>query len=491
MQGDYFAWLSHDDLHLPHKTSAQIAFLDKLGRPDACLFSDFDFIGPDDEPISTIALPAERIRQNPRLPLYNGMINGCTLLIPAGLMKEFGPFDESLRCTQDYDLWNRILAQHEFFHQPEVLIRYRIHPGQDSNKPRAVTEGDALWKSMLSSRSEVERAQMFGSTRRYFSTLAAFLEDTPYKGAAANARARASSGDAEVCVSVVIPFFNDVPQALLAVQSALSQSHQHLEVILVNNGSTDDVSPLAKLVANDPRVFLLSEPITGSGSAWGRALMMVHGDYIAFLEATDRFIPHKIARQLDQMQRHGALFSHTSYYLLDHGDLREFGTVHSGLFEGHCYPKIIGHCPIMTSTVMLHRSIVDAGCLWSCESGISRGVPTWIDLAMRYMLLGLDEPLTIADWTRNSVTLNPAGHIARLTQTIEEIDRHPIHRRYTSHTEKLRETIRASARQWVAAGRQIEAVKTQVDLLDAQYSAHPAFFADGNGRTSPAQVNPS
>jgi hypothetical protein len=103
------------------------------------------------------------------------------------------------------------------------------------------------------------------------------------------------------------------------------------------------------------------------------------------------------------------------------------------------------------------------------------------------LLLGLDEPLTIADWTLDSAALNPADHISRLTETIEEIDRHPIHRRYTSHTEKLREMIRASARQWVAADRHIQAVRTQVDLLDATYSAHPAFFAGGNGRTSQAQ----
>src|SRR5579872_6915564 len=44
MTGEYFAWLSHDDIHLPHKTSSQIAFLARLGRPDACLFSDYDLI---------------------------------------------------------------------------------------------------------------------------------------------------------------------------------------------------------------------------------------------------------------------------------------------------------------------------------------------------------------------------------------------------------------------------------------------------------------
>src|SRR5208337_3518903 len=110
-----------------------------------------------DELITTVRLPADRIRQNPRLPLLNGMINGCTLLIPAAIMREFGPFDEALRCAQDYDLWNRMLARHEFFHQPEVLVRYRLHPGQGTLTPRAVSEGNPMWKVMLDSRGEVER----------------------------------------------------------------------------------------------------------------------------------------------------------------------------------------------------------------------------------------------------------------------------------------------------------------------------------------------
>src|SRR5271166_3711440 len=38
MSGDFFAWLGHDAVHLPHKTTAQMAYLGRLGRPDACLF---------------------------------------------------------------------------------------------------------------------------------------------------------------------------------------------------------------------------------------------------------------------------------------------------------------------------------------------------------------------------------------------------------------------------------------------------------------------
>jgi glycosyltransferase involved in cell wall biosynthesis len=478
MTGDFFAWLSHDDLHLPHKTAAQVAFLGRLGQPRACLFSDYDLIGPQDELITSVRLPAERIRQNPRLPLYNGMINGCTLLIPVEILREFGPFDEALRCTQDYDVWNRILARHEFFHQTEVLIRYRVHPGQGTNTAVAASEGNVLWKSMLDSRSEVERVQMFGSTRRYFATLATFLDATPYQEAAAYAHARSPVAGADALVSVVIPVWNKVALTLRAVTSALEQPHRRVEVVLVDDGSTEVISALVQLAEMEPRLRLLRQANAGSAAARNRALSVVQGDYIALLGADDRFLPYKIQRQLDQMQRHGALFSHTSHYTDYPGGVQGLRLSHSGDFGGACYPRIIGVCPIALSTVMLHRSVVDGGFAFSNDLRTGEDRLAWIDLAMRYTLLGIDEPLSIVEWSNGCVVLDPAKQVLGLSGVVEVLERHPVHRRHSGEIGKLREAIRAVARDWVAVGRPIEAIKIPGNLVDV---AFPAFPAGGNG----------
>jgi glycosyltransferase involved in cell wall biosynthesis len=485
MSGEFFAWLSHDDLYLPHKTTAQLAYLDRLGRPFACLFSDYDLIGPRDEHIAAVRLPAERIRWNPRLALLNGLINGCTVLIPAAIMREFGPFDEALRCAQDYDLWNRILARHEFFHQPEVLVRYRLHPGQGTHTPRAVSEGNAVWKAMLDSRSEVERAQMFGSTRGYFGSLATFLKETPYQEAAAYARARATDAGASVLVSVVIPFWNEVALALRAARSALDQTHHLVEIVLVDDGSTEDITSVAALAAADPRVRLLRQPNAGPAAARNSALGAAQGDYIAFLDADDQFLPQKIERQLDQMQHHGALFSHTSYYVAYHGRPQGLGLWHSGEVGGMCYPQIIGTCPIAMPTVMLHRLLVDEGFAFPIDLRVGEDVLAWIDLAMRHPLLGIDEPLSVVEWSDTSSALNQAKQVQGLSGIVEALEQHPVHRRHPVEINKLRRAIRAIAPDWVAAGREIDAATTRHDLVDAAYPTHPAFPPGANGKASP------
>jgi hypothetical protein len=67
---------------------------------------------------------------------------------------------------------------------------------------------------MIDSRSEIERAQMFGSSRRYFASLARFLDATPYQDAAVHARIRGAIAGSDVLVSVIIPFWNEVALAV-------------------------------------------------------------------------------------------------------------------------------------------------------------------------------------------------------------------------------------------------------------------------------------
>jgi glycosyltransferase involved in cell wall biosynthesis len=192
MTGDFFAWLSYDSIHLPHKTASQIAFFRRLSKPEAILFSDYEMIDSDGKVIS-VKLPHREFVANPSLPLMNACIKACTLLIPTSIIKRFGEFDESLRYIQDYDLCNKILAKHAFFHQPAILAQTRFHPGQYSDHSAAAAEGDALWIRMLDSRTPIEQAQMFGSRQRYFTSLGRVLAKTPYQAAARYAGEQASA----------------------------------------------------------------------------------------------------------------------------------------------------------------------------------------------------------------------------------------------------------------------------------------------------------
>ena len=441
MTGDVFTWLSHDDIHLPEKVSAQVEYYNKIGKRDAILFSDFYLLNDDGEVWHETKLPYAQFMKTPALALLNGCINGCTLFIPLQILREFGPFDESLRFVQDYDLWNRVLSKYEFFLQQRPLVRYRIHSGQDTHKPGAVIEGDALWIRMLESRSEIERAQLFGSTKRYFSEMQNFLAKTPYKKAAAYARDRIDTIVCKALVSVIIPFYNEIECVIKAAHSVLNQTHDHLELILVNDGSTEDIAPLEELVVTDSRVRLVHQANAGPGAARNRGLGLAAGDYIAFLDADDLFLPHKLQWQLGAMQAEGMVFSHSSFYVSFPQYFDTFATIPTGSFTGNLYPQIVGGCPIATPTVMVHRSVLSGGFQFMADTRVGEDLLAWIWVAQRHSVLGIKEPLTIVEWSHTTAGLRIDKSLEAVTFMLNHVRRDPLLSRCAAEIRQLEAAI--------------------------------------------------
>jgi hypothetical protein len=154
MTGEYFSWLSHDDLYETTKVEDQVAFLRSF---------------PNDNVIATCnvrALFASGIKKQGLIDTkafrYFDIflataadvgLNGCTLLIPRKALLESGGFDTNLPVTQDYDLWFRLYHRHgyKFALLPKNLVFYRRHDEQDSVKKQqlTVTAGDALHYEIL------------------------------------------------------------------------------------------------------------------------------------------------------------------------------------------------------------------------------------------------------------------------------------------------------------------------------------------------------
>lgn len=130
MTGEYFSWLSHDDLYYPRKVESQVAFLSGLEDRNVVLYSDFEYMDP-----SGVVIGVKRIKhidqRKFRLELIIGdPVNGCTVLIPKQCFEKVGLFSEHLRTTQDYDMWFRLAKVFKFVFVPEVLMRSRVHSEQ-------------------------------------------------------------------------------------------------------------------------------------------------------------------------------------------------------------------------------------------------------------------------------------------------------------------------------------------------------------------------
>lgn len=134
MTGDYFSWLSHDDLYAEDKVEKEVSAVSRGGRDDVVIYSDYSTFTSDpghDTPVYMKGVPPEHFRY---WITVENRLHGCTLLIPRGAFEKVGGFNESLRTTQDYDLWFRMAKEFPFIHMPEVLVKARSHPEQGSHK---------------------------------------------------------------------------------------------------------------------------------------------------------------------------------------------------------------------------------------------------------------------------------------------------------------------------------------------------------------------
>jgi glycosyltransferase involved in cell wall biosynthesis len=121
------------------------------------------------------------------------------------------------------------------------------------------------------------------------------------------------SGD---LISVIMPVYNAEAWLPRAIDSVLAQSHAHLELIAIDDGSRDrSLTMLNAYAAVDARVRVLQQPLNGGVAAARNAgIAAARGDYISFLDADDWWHPAKLERQLICMRERGALISYASYW---------------------------------------------------------------------------------------------------------------------------------------------------------------------------------
>ncbi|GAA4084412.1 glycosyltransferase family 2 protein [Mucilaginibacter panaciglaebae] len=103
-------------------------------------------------------------------------------------------------------------------------------------------------------------------------------------------------------VSVIIPTYNSEKYLAEAITSALSQSYHNIEVIVVDDGSTDNSLTIAKSFESK-KVKVFSQQNKGAGCARNKGLSQATGNYIQYLDSDDRLSPDKIAMQLAVLEK--------------------------------------------------------------------------------------------------------------------------------------------------------------------------------------------
>jgi glycosyltransferase involved in cell wall biosynthesis len=134
MKGEYFSWLSHDDVYYPEKLEHQIKELSHYSESNIILYSDYDVINNESVKISE-GLTKDTISDRFRLQLMIASpINGCTALIPRSAFTDIGMFNTKRPHTSDVEAFFNMAGKYRFVHSSKRLVMSRQHSGQMTHK---------------------------------------------------------------------------------------------------------------------------------------------------------------------------------------------------------------------------------------------------------------------------------------------------------------------------------------------------------------------
>ena len=220
-------------------------------------------------------------------------------------------------------------------------------------------------------------------------------------------------------VSVVIPAYNCEAFVGAAIESVLAQTRPVAEIIAINDGSTDGTEQVLRKVG--PPVRALTQVNLGMSRARNRGCAEAAGEWVAFLDADDTWLPNKLEKQLaaGADPRVGLVYT-DRFNIGDKGDLPDVQSAIQSLYTGDVYLDLLllgNH--ITASSVMVRRSIVQE--LGGFEESI-RGTEDWdlwIRIAERWQVAACHEPLVCYRFHGGMISGDPSRMIDARRRVIQ------------------------------------------------------------------------
>lgn len=187
MKGEYFLWLSHDDILYQKAVEILVDALTLVEDKKMLVFSNYDFLYEKSKEKYLVDLETLFTKEqltNSLVPIISLQIYSCTILVHKSHFDRVGIFNTNLRTTQDNDLWFRMFRNQKRIYLRESLAAYRRHENQGMNTNSIFNiELEHLISSFMSKLTQKEIIEMYGSESNYYSKIKAFFGGLRLQGA--------------------------------------------------------------------------------------------------------------------------------------------------------------------------------------------------------------------------------------------------------------------------------------------------------------------
>lgn len=257
-------------------------------------------------------------------------------------------------------------------------------------------------------------------------------------------------------VSVIIPTYNRWPWVGEAIESVLGQTFTDFELIVVDDGSTDETAE--RLYRYGTVVQVIDQSNHGVSAARNRGVQASRGKYLAFLDSDDLWLAGKLQAQTEFMERHRQYpICQTDEIWLRRGVRVNPKNIHRKP-SGDIFRASLDRCLVSPSAVMLTRKLFD--CIGGFDESLAvcEDYDLWLRIAVEHEVGFVPEPLIV----------KRGGHVDQLSHSVWGMDRF----RVCALQKLLRQRLPAQKRVWA-----LETLRFKVSVL-AQGARKRGKFAE-------------
>lgn len=216
-------------------------------------------------------------------------------------------------------------------------------------------------------------------------------------------------------VSVIIPSFNRRAVLSRALHSVYAQSLPALEVIVVDDGSTDGTDEMVQ--TRFPQVTYVYQPNGGVSAARNNGIRLAQSEWIALIDSDDEWRPEKLRRQYEALVRYPDFrVCHTEEIWIRRGKRVNAKRIHAkagGWIFQHCLPL----CAMSPSSILIHRDVFDEVGLFDETLPACEDYDLWLRITAKYPVLFIP----------NAQIIKYGGHDDQLSNKHPGMDRFRIY----------------------------------------------------------------
>lgn len=237
-------------------------------------------------------------------------------------------------------------------------------------------------------------------------------------------------------VSVIMPAYNGAAYIGTAIRSVLNQTEKNIELIVVNDRSSDNTASIIGNHKNDPRlIYIENGHNLGVAGSRNEAIKLARGAYLAFLDQDDVWLPSKLQIQLSVFESDTEIaLVHSRTALIDNkGDLlpryknlesTEFNNCNARVTTGNSFREIFIQNNIQVPTVVIKKSAFDELGPFNADIPGVDDYELWMKIALHHRIGSIDTILALYRIHENQQSKNTYKMLVNKMQALENVLAH-------------------------------------------------------------------